>query len=41
MTRFVVDASAVIHLANKRLEVSDEHELLAPTHLADADPAPR
>ena len=33
MTRFVVDASAVIHLANKRLEVSDDHELLAPTLL--------
>jgi predicted nucleic acid-binding protein len=33
MTRFVVDSSAVIHLASKRLEISAEHELLAPTLL--------
>jgi predicted nucleic acid-binding protein len=33
MTRFVVDAGAVLHIAAKRLEVSDEHELLAPTLL--------
>ena len=33
MTRFVVDAGAVIHLASKRIEVSAHHELLAPTFL--------
>jgi predicted nucleic acid-binding protein len=33
MTRFVVDASAVLHLAAEGVEVSDEHELLAPTLL--------
>ena len=33
MTRFVVDASAVLHLASHELEVSGEHELLAPTLL--------
>ena len=33
MTRFVVDASAVLHLASAGLEVADEHELLAPTLL--------
>jgi predicted nucleic acid-binding protein len=33
MTRFVVDASAVIHLASKRFEASADHELLAPTLL--------
>ncbi len=33
MTRFVVDASAVLHLASKRLEVPSQHELLAPTLL--------
>jgi len=33
MTRFVVDASAVIHIASKGLEVSGDHELLAPTLL--------
>jgi predicted nucleic acid-binding protein len=33
MTRFVVDPSAVIYLASKRLEVSGDHELLAPTLL--------
>ena len=33
MTRFVVDAGAVIHLASEGVEVSSEHELLAPTLL--------
>ena len=33
MTRFVVDASAVLHLASAGIEVSSEHELLAPTLL--------
>jgi predicted nucleic acid-binding protein len=33
MTRFVVDASAVLHLAGTEAEVSAEHELLAPTLL--------
>ena len=33
MTRFVVDASAVLRLASAGIEVSDEHELLAPTLL--------
>jgi predicted nucleic acid-binding protein len=33
MTRFVVDASAVIHLASNGVEVSDAHQLLAPTLL--------
>jgi predicted nucleic acid-binding protein len=33
MTRFVVDASAVIHLAGERVDVSDAHTLLAPTLL--------
>jgi predicted nucleic acid-binding protein len=33
MTRFVVDASAVIHLASARIEVSGKHKLLAPTLL--------
>ena len=33
MTRFVVDASAVIHLASAEVEVSGAHELLAPTLL--------
>jgi predicted nucleic acid-binding protein len=33
MTRFVVDASAVLDLAGAGTEVSDEHELLAPTLL--------
>jgi predicted nucleic acid-binding protein len=33
MTRFVVDSSVAIHLASKRLEVSGDHELLAPTLL--------
>ena len=33
MTRFVVDAGAVLHLASANVEVSDTHELLAPTLL--------
>ncbi|OGO55923.1 MAG: hypothetical protein A2Z32_08975 [Chloroflexi bacterium RBG_16_69_14] len=33
MTRFVVDASAVLHLASAGIEVSGEHEILAPTLL--------
>ena len=33
MTRFVVDASAVLHLASAGVEVSGEHKLLAPTLL--------
>ena len=33
MTRFVVDAGAVLHIVGSGLEVSDQHELLAPTLL--------
>ena len=33
MTRFVVDASAVLHLAIEGIEVSGSHRLLAPTLL--------
>jgi predicted nucleic acid-binding protein len=33
MTRFVVDAGAVLHLAAAEIEVPDAHELLAPTLL--------
>jgi len=33
MTRFVVDAGAVLHMASASIEVSPEHELLAPTLL--------
>jgi predicted nucleic acid-binding protein len=33
MTRFVVDAGTVLHLASEGIEVSGEHELLAPTLL--------
>jgi predicted nucleic acid-binding protein len=33
MTRFVVDASTVIHLASLELEVPLDHKLLAPTLL--------
>jgi predicted nucleic acid-binding protein len=33
MTRFVVDAGAVLHLATEGLRVADGHELLAPTLL--------
>lgn len=31
MTRFVVDASALIHLAAEGIDVAPDHELLAPT----------
>ena len=33
MTRFVVDSSAVLHLASARAEVPSSHQLLAPTLL--------
>jgi predicted nucleic acid-binding protein len=33
VARFVVDSSAVLHLASEEIEVSPEHELLAPTLL--------
>ncbi len=33
VTRFVVDCGAVLHLASEEIEVSAEHELLAPTLL--------
>ncbi len=33
MTRFVVDASAVLHLASAGIEVPGTHQLLAPTLL--------
>jgi predicted nucleic acid-binding protein len=33
MTKFVVDAGVVIHLASAGIDVSAEHELLAPTLL--------
>ena len=33
MTRFVVDASAVLHLASKDFAIPGEHEMLAPTLL--------
>jgi len=33
LTRFVVDAGAVLHLVSEGIEVSAEHELLAPTLL--------
>ena len=33
MTRFVVDSSAVLHLASAGLEVPAKHKLLAPTLL--------
>lgn len=33
MTRFVVDASAVLHLASEGIEIPAEHKLLAPTLL--------
>ena len=33
MTRFVVDAGVVVHLATEAIDVSPEHELLAPTLL--------
>ena len=31
MTRFVVDADVVLYLASEGIEVSSDHELLAPT----------
>ena len=33
MTRFVVDAGAVLHLVSEGIEASPKHELLAPTLL--------
>ena len=33
MTRFVVDAGVVLHLVSEGIDVSAEHELLAPTLL--------
>ena len=33
MTRFVVDAGTVLHLASEEVEISDAHKLLAPTLL--------
>jgi predicted nucleic acid-binding protein len=33
MTRFVVDASAILHIVGEGIEVSPTHELLAPTLL--------
>lgn len=33
MTRFVVDTSAVLQMADEGFEVAEEHELLAPTLL--------
>ena len=33
MTKFVVDAGAVLHLASAGIEVPDAHKLLAPTLL--------
>ena len=33
MSRFVVDASAVLHLASEEIEVAKKHKLLAPTLL--------
>jgi predicted nucleic acid-binding protein len=33
VTRFVVDCGVVLHLASEGIEVSAEHELLAPTLL--------
>jgi predicted nucleic acid-binding protein len=33
MTRFVVDAGAVLRLASEQFEIPSEHELLAPTLL--------
>jgi predicted nucleic acid-binding protein len=33
MTRFVVDAGAVLHLASEGVDVPETHELLAPTLL--------
>jgi predicted nucleic acid-binding protein len=33
MTRFVVDAGVVLHLASEEIEISRRHKLLAPTLL--------
>jgi predicted nucleic acid-binding protein len=33
VTRFVVDCGVVLHLASEEVEISTEHELLAPTLL--------
>ena len=33
MTKFVVDASAVLHLVTEGIEIGAQHELLAPTLL--------
>ena len=33
MTRFVIDAGAVLRMAGEEIEVSSDHELLAPTLL--------
>ena len=33
MTRFVVDCGVVLHLASEEIDVSAEHQLLAPTLL--------
>ena len=33
MTRFVVDCGVVLHLASEGIDVSDKHEVLAPTLL--------
>jgi hypothetical protein len=33
LTRFVVDTSAVLHLAAEKFGVAEEHELFAPTLL--------
>jgi len=33
MTRFVVDAGAVLHIVSSGIEVAGEHELIAPTLL--------
>jgi len=33
MTRFVVDAGVVLHLASEEIDVAEKHELLAPTLL--------
>jgi predicted nucleic acid-binding protein len=33
LTRFVVDAGAILQLASEEIEISSEHELLAPTLL--------
>ena len=33
MTRFVIDAGAIIHIVSEGIEISEAHELLAPTLL--------